>query len=148
MLNTAHFSFTVSDLDRSIAFYRDVLGMELSHTMLRLGDDISQIVGFPDATLKIAYLKLPNAGELSLELIEYVSPKGQKIDTRSYNPGNAHICFEVEDIFEVYGRLKDQGVHFKSAPVQVQAGNDKGGYAVYFTDPDSISLELLQPPKL
>jgi lactoylglutathione lyase len=147
MLVTAHFSLTVSDLDRSITFYRDVLGMELSLTKLRTGADISQLVGIADSTLKIAYLKLPNAADLALELIEYVSPRGQRVDTRSCNPGNSHICFKVEDMFGVYERLSAQGVHFKSAPVEIQAGNDKGGYAVYFTDPDGISLELLQPPK-
>lgn len=146
MLSSFHFSFTVTNLERSLAFYQETLGLELVGVMDRVGEDISRIVGFPDAFLKIAFLKLPGC-DLSLELIEYVSPKGQLVDTRAFNPGNSHICFKVEDIHSAYTELREKGVRFKSEPVEVLTGMGKGRKAVYFSDPDGINLELVQFPK-
>ncbi len=72
MLSTAHFSFTVGDLERSLGFYRDTLGMELVGTMDRQGDDISRIVAFDDAHLKIAFLELPRAAGVQLRVLAQV----------------------------------------------------------------------------
>ncbi len=147
MLSTLHVSFTVEELERSVEFYRDTLGMELVGSMERVGEDISRIVDFEDARLKIAFLELPGGGGMQLELIEYVSPRGEAVDRRTCNPGSAHICFGVEDIPSLYQELKARGVRFKSEPVAIQTGVNKGGYAVYFLDPDGNTLELVQRPK-
>jgi len=147
MLSTAHVSFTVEDLERSLEFYRDTLGMKLVARMERVGEDISRIVGFENAHLRIAFLELPRAGGMQLELIEYVSPRGRPIDRDTCNPGSAHICFNVEDIPSAYEALRGRGVAFKSEPVPIQTGVNKGGYAVYFLDPDGNTLELVQRPK-
>jgi len=148
MLTTAHVSFTVEDLDRSLAFYRDVLGMEPVAAMERVGEDISRIVGFPDAHLKIAFLRLPGGGPMLLELIQYLSPRGRPVDRRTCNPGSAHICFNVTDIHSAYRALQAAGVCFRSEPVPIQTGVNRGGYAVYFLDPDGNTLELVQPPQI
>lgn len=146
-LHTAHFSFTVKDLERSLGFYRDKLGMELVATMERTGEDISRIVAFEDAQLKIAFLELPQSSGLRLELIQYLSPAGHPIDNRTCNPGIAHICFNVEDIHSTHQLLRDRGVRFRSEPVAIKTGVNTGGYAVYFLDPDDNTLELVQPPQ-
>jgi catechol 2,3-dioxygenase-like lactoylglutathione lyase family enzyme len=137
-------SFTVSNLERSVSFYHEMLGMSIVKIQERTGPDISGIVGYDNAILKIAFLELPNAGGILLELIEYVNPKGQVQDMANYNTGNGHICFAVDDIWTVYETLKAKGVHFKSAPVEIQTGIFKGSYAVYMMDPDGITLELAQ----
>lgn len=148
MLRTAHFSFTVEDLDRSAAFYRDVLGMRLLRRADRRGPDISGIVAFENAHLKIAYLELPGAPGMELELIEYLSPKGEPMDRRTCNPGSAHICFGTDDVHAAYASLASAGVQFRSEPVLVMTGGFKGGYALYFLDPDGNTLELVQAPKM
>ncbi len=145
-LRTAHFSFTVKDLERSVGFYRDTLGMNLAATMDREGEDISRIVDFENAHLKIAFLELPQSSGLRLELIQYLAPVGNPIDSRTCNPGSAHICFNVEDIHSTYQSLRDKGVRFRSEPVAITTGVHAGGYAVYFLDPDDNTLELVQPP--
>ena len=147
MLRTAHFSFTVEDLDRSTSFYRDVLGMRLLRTADRQGPDISGIVAFENAHLKIAYLELPGAPGMELELIEYLSPRGEPVGRRTCNPGSAHICFGTDDVHAAYSSLASAGVRFRSEPVLVQSGGFKGGYALYFLDPEGNTLELVQPPK-
>lgn len=141
----AHTSFTVSDLEQSLAFYRDLLGMVVVGEVEREGEFIEQVVGFPGARLRIVGLKLPQGSEHRLELIEYRVPRGHRIDTRTCNPGSTHLCFVTDDIHTAYEDLRQQGVRFKSPPVRIPSGPNAGGYDVYFLDPDDITLELSQP---
>jgi catechol 2,3-dioxygenase-like lactoylglutathione lyase family enzyme len=145
-----HFSFTVADLDRSIAFYRDVLGFELIHTQEQTNEYTRRLVGYPDASLKIAQFAIPGQPrDLSthdLELVEYVSPKGTRGDSNICNPGAAHLAMAVDDIHGRYERLAAAGVSFVSPPNHRTAGVNAGGYTCYFRDPDDIVLELVQPP--
>lgn len=144
MMETAHVGLVVSNLETSVNFYRDLLGCVLTRRMEREGEDISRIVGVAGAHLKIASLELPGANGLSIELIEYVSPKGRLVDTTVYNPGNAHICFKTDDIHGTWTLLRSRGVKFKNAPVDILNGANRGGKACYFEDPDGVSLELIQ----
>lgn len=150
LIDTWHFSFTVSDIEQSVKFYRDVLGMELVHEQEQSNAYTRKFVGYPDAHLKVAQLKIkgrqPGRSGHLLELVEYVAPKGQKVDTRTPNPGTAHLAFEVDDIQAEYRRMVELGVRFRSEPVAIEAGINKGGYTVYFLDPDDITLEIIQPP--
>ena len=138
-----HTSFTVSDLDRSISFYRDLLGMELMSLAGRDPAFVEKVTGIPGANLKVAYLQAPGH---RLELIQYFSPPGKKLELQTNNVGCAHLAFNVDDLPKMYADLKAKGVHFKSAPLEVSAGPNKGTLTVYFTDPDGITLEFLQTP--
>ncbi|HEX9114566.1 MAG TPA: VOC family protein [Anaerolineae bacterium] len=145
-----HFSFTVGDIERSILFYRDTLGLELVHRQEQANAYTRKFVGYPDAHLRVAQFRIaawpvPRSGHL-LELVEYVAPRGVKVDTRTLNPGTAHLAFEVEDLAAEYERLRGLGVRFRSEPVAIEAGINRGGYTVYFLDPDDITLEMIQPP--
>jgi len=135
-----HTSFTVSDIDRSVAFYRDILGMELLEQGEASGQTVETILGMPGARLKIAFLK---AGDQMLELFEYLSPKGKPYDRRSCDVGPCHVAFFVADINEAYKTLSAKGVPFKSAPQAVEMGGETH-WACYMTDPDGITLELYQ----
>ena len=138
-----HTSFTVSDLDRSVSFYRDLLGMELMSLAGRDPGFVERITGIPGAKVKVAYLQAPGH---RLELIQYSSPPGKRLDMQTNNVGCAHLGFNVDDLPRMYAELKAKGDHFKSAPQEVPAGPNKGTMAVYFMDPDGIPLELLQTP--
>lgn len=149
-LGVWHFSFTVSDLDRSIAFYRDLLGLELIHTQEQANEYTRRLVGYPDAHLRVAQFVIPGQprgiSTHDLELVEYVTPKGQRGDINICNPGAGHLAFTVDDIHERYERLRAAGVHFFSPPNAITAGVNLGGYTCYFHDPDQIVLEMVQPP--
>lgn len=144
-----HTGLTVSDLDRSIAFYCDLLGFELVTQWDSAQPYLRTIVGFPDAELRIALLRLPApATGISghhIELLEYRAPRGARGDARTCNPGNAHVAFMVGDLDTAYADLAARGVRFKSAPVEITHGRNRGAKAVYFLDPDDITLELIQP---
>ena len=143
-----HTGLTVSDLDRSIAFYRDLLGLELIAQWDSAQPYLRAIVAYPDAELRIALLRLPatEAGPgHHIELLEYRRPRGQRGDANTYNPGNGHVAFMVEDIDRTYAELSAKGVRFKSAPVPITHGRNTGAKGVYLFDPDDITLELIQP---
>jgi catechol 2,3-dioxygenase-like lactoylglutathione lyase family enzyme len=143
IINVNHTSFTVSDLDRSISFYRNFLGLELISLTGRDPAFSEKVTGIPGANLKIAYLQAPGH---RLELIQYLSPSGEKLDCQTNNIGSAHLAFNVDNLPALYADLKAKGVQFKSEPLEVPAGPNKGTMAVYFTDPDGITLEFLQAP--
>lgn len=142
-----HTSFTVSNLKRSVDFYHGLLGFPIVMEKELVGEEAETITALTGAHLSIVHLK---AGEhQTLELIQYLAPPGKILDTTTCNVGSAHICFVVPDIQKAYQELKAKGVRFKSEPIRLSSGKSKGGYAVYFLDPDGITLELFQrPPSL
>ena len=138
-----HTCITVSDLEQSIAFYRDVLGLEVVMTeeSERSGDDRSKALGVAKAKVKLAILR---AGQAQVELIQYVTAKGRAYDRSNNDVGAMHIAFQVEDIDTVYQRMLDAGVRFTSPPATIPAGPMKGWRWTYFFDPDGVSLEIIQ----
>lgn len=141
ILGIHHSSFTVSDLEKSIAFYRDILGMTLEREVEISGEMIEQIVALPATHLKIAFLRV---GGDTLELIQYLSPEGKKsLDQKTCDVGSAHLCFRVTDVDKAYQELSAKGVKFKN-PTAHFTEDTRGGGAVYFWDPDNITLELIE----
>ena len=138
-----HTSFTVSNIDHSLAFYRDILGMEVVVERDVETGYLKDLMGFSPLRLRLVFLKL---GDVFLELIQYLTPTGKPVDTTKNNPGTAHICFLVDDIREAYEHLVSNGVRVQSVPVAITFGPNKGGYALFMFDPDGIPLELLQTP--
>ena len=141
--NVHHTCITVSDLERSIEFYRDVLGLELVMTeeSERSGDDRSKALGVDKAKVKLAILR---AGDARVELIEYVTARGRPYDRNNNDVGAMHIAFQVKDIDAVYQRMVDLGVRFTSPPATIPAGPMEGWRWTYFFDPDGVSLEIIQ----
>jgi lactoylglutathione lyase len=143
-----HTGITVSDLDRSVAFYRDVLGLELLAQWDSAQPYLRRVVGYPDAELRIALLRVPAAGGATgphIELLEYRRPRGHRGDAATYHPGNVHVAFMVEDLDATHAALAARGVRFKSDPVLIDHGRNTGARAVYAFDPDDITLEFVQP---
>ena len=142
-----HTGLTVSDLDRSLTFYRDLLGLELIAQWDSSQPYLRTIVAYPDAELRIALLRLPGpegAPGHHIELLEYRRPRGTRTDANTYNPGNGHVAFAFDDLDRTYAELRAKGVRFKSAPVDITHGRNAGGRAVYLFDPDDITLEMIQ----
>lgn len=145
-----HFSFTVSDLDASVAFYRDLLDFELIHVQEQRNPYTSKLVGYPDAHLRVAQLAVPGQRRArsthDLELVQYLNPQGRRVETEIRDPGAAHLALTVDDIHDRHARLTDAGVRFYSDPNAITSGVNEGGFTCYFEDPDGAVLELVQPP--
>ena len=144
MTTIAHTGFTVRDIARSLAFYRDILGMEVVFEQEKRGGYLAAIVGYPDAHVRMAHLRFPGDGH-RVELFEYVEPEPQGIAGEPRDVGITHVCLAVDDIDAVLDRVTSAGAQTFSPPVLVDTGANAGGRGVYVRDPDGIILELFQP---
>lgn len=145
-----HTGFTVSDIERSIAFYTEAVGLELRHRQEQENEYTSTFVGYPDAKLKVAQFSLP-AGSHGpsghvLELAEYVRPRGETLAPGSNAVGSGHLAFETDALDATLERMRAAGGTPVSEPVAITAGINRGGRTVYVRDPDGITIELVQAP--
>jgi lactoylglutathione lyase len=149
LADVLHFSFTVSDIDRSIAWYVDVLGLELVSRQRQDNEYTRALVGMPDAVLEVARFAIPGrspgASDHMLELVQYVEPPGERIPLRTNSPGVAHLAFLVDDIHDHHRTMVAGGVEFRGQPVRITGGTNEGGWVCYFSGPDGETLELLEP---
>jgi catechol 2,3-dioxygenase-like lactoylglutathione lyase family enzyme len=107
IIATDHTGFTVASIDRSLAFWRDVLGFELSHRPHQSGELASEITGVPGAEISIAVLK--GHGH-KIELLEYVAPPDRKhVDLRPCDVGSVHVALTVDDLDAVLGAIAASG---------------------------------------
>lgn len=143
VLGIDHTSYTVSSLERALHFYVDLLGFEVRWQREITDRYFRDIVGFPDCVVKGAHLRVPGSTH-TLELFEYVTPRGTAADVRTNNPGSSHIALYVDDLQTAYDELRARGVSFRSPPVVIDAGANRGASAVYAVGPDGITVELVQ----
>lgn len=135
-----HASFTVSNLESSIKFYRDILTLKLLDTSTRDIEFSQNVTGIQDAHLKIAYFEANNC---RVELIEYLTPECEHIDTKTCNVGSAHICFNVDSFDAFVDKLRSNNVRFSGDICMIPEGPNKGKKVLYFEDPDSNSIEII-----
>lgn len=138
-----HTGFTVRSLERSLAFYRDLLGFEVVFQWNPDAPYIREVVGYPDVDLHSAILRIPGS-DTFLELLEYRNVKRTHVDMANGNIGNGHIAFAVDELDPLYERLTAAGVASVSPPVTPTIGPNKGGRAVYMIDPDGFRVELIE----
>ena len=141
-----HTGVTVSSLDRSLAFYRDLLGFEIVGTRTAREPYIQRLVDAPGATLQIALLRVPGSPHL-LELLEYVGVERREAAARPRDPAAAHLCLFVRDLAGLYSRLQAAGRAVLSEPQTATAGRNAGASIVYVRDPDGFWVELMEDPK-
>lgn len=142
VLSTNHTSFTVSNLDRSLGFYRDALGFEVTSRAPRDPALVSAITGVAGAEVDIAYVRGPGH---SLELIEYTAPAGRgRVEARPCDTGFAHIAFNVDDVDAAVVASAPHGFVPITAPVAINAGPNKGRKVVYLRDADGVTVEFIQ----
>jgi lactoylglutathione lyase len=142
-----HGGITVSDMDRSLAFYSGLLGLELVWRGDLPASVIGRIVDVPEATgFDIAFLRIPGS-ETQVELVEY---KGIEKVSGASSPdrhGAGHFCVFVEGIDALYDDLSAKGVRFRSdGPVEMTIGPNRGGKSLYSLDPDGYVFEFHERP--
>ena len=142
-----HTGFVVSDMERSLEFYQDLLGLKQERNQILEGEFISELAGYPDARLHIVYL---GTGDLrhSVELIQYLNPAGTPAAMpERHQVGASHLGVIVDDLNAFYAELSRRGVRFVSPPaIRPGAVYPMASKGCYMQDPDGNWLELLERP--
>jgi catechol 2,3-dioxygenase-like lactoylglutathione lyase family enzyme len=136
-----HTGLTVADLDRSLRFWRDAMGMEVLFQQEKAGGYLEAVVGEPGAHVRMAHLAFGGEGP-RIELFQYLAPIGGQHRLRPADQGFAHICVACDDLDELLERLIAAGGTPFSEPVEVDTGVNKGCRDVYLRDPDGHVVEL------
>ena len=115
-----HVAISVQDMDKVVAFYRDIIGMEKVFDR-EFDVKMAQLIGVPGARVRIVHMKLNNS---VIELFDYHYPVGRppRPDAQQSDYGMIHIGFIVEDFHATYQRLVEKGVRFLAEPVEIRPG--------------------------
>jgi glyoxylase I family protein len=141
-----HTGITVSNLERSLAFWRDVLGFEYSHTTHQKGKMAEEITGVADAEINLAVVKAP--GGHKIELLEYLAPADRKKRTslRPCDVGHVHVALTVDDLEAVLNTIAASGCKEAGEPQTLTSGPNAGKRVVYVRDPDGTTIEFMELP--
>ena len=141
-------SVTVADMERSVAFYRDVLSFSVVSDQEVSGDGYEHLYGVFGARVRLVTLKM---GDEFLRLEQFLAPVGRPIpaDAQSNDGEFQHVAIIVSDMDKAYALLRDRHVqHASTGPQVLPLWNTSAGgiSAFYFRDPDGHNLEVLQFP--
>ena len=128
-----HIAILVDDIDTSLKFWNDLLGIEPSH-----------ISNVPKEAARIAFLPI---GESEIELIQpTTSDSGLSRFLEKHGPGMHHLCLEVTDLFEIIKKLRTGGIQLINDEPKV--GEDGRQYAfIHPKSTNGVLVELYQVQK-
>ncbi len=138
-----HGGITVNDMDRSLVFYRDGLGLEQEFDRILDAPYLKAVLGLEFDHIRAVYMRIPGGG--FVELLEYNGVERLPAASRPCDYGAGHLCLYVDDVAGVHARLVDLGFRARSAGVvEITAGPNAGAQSCYMTDPDGYAVELFQ----
>jgi catechol 2,3-dioxygenase-like lactoylglutathione lyase family enzyme len=137
-----HTGMIVTDLDRAIGFFRDLLGFEVLSRAPRAPALIGRMTGLPAPRIEIAYLQGPGH---RVELIRYATNGIRRIEQpRVYDDGAAHIALDVDDVDAAVAAAAEHGVLPVGETITIDAGPNQGRKVVYLQSAYGLSLEFIQ----
>jgi catechol 2,3-dioxygenase-like lactoylglutathione lyase family enzyme len=139
-----HAGLTVSDMDASLVFWRDVLGFEETGRGLVEWEHLDRLIAIEGTKIEWVELRLPDG--MTVELQQH-HPPGPALPQGDENePGRSHLGLVVDDLEATLRRAQDLGFRSRSEdPVEIPRGTFEGWSAVYILDPDGYGIELMQP---
>ena len=141
-----HTGITVSNLERSLEFWQNVLGFEFSHRAHQTREMASEITGVACAEIKLAVVKAP--GGHKIELLEYLAPVDRKkVDVRPCDVGSVHVALTVDKLDAILEKIAASGWKAAGKPQTLKTGPNAGKRVVYVRDPDGTTIEFMQMPK-
>lgn len=135
-----HIGICVSDIDRSLRFYRDALGFEYLSELEVVGEPADTLLELKDVDLRAVYLQRDG---FRIELLYYVSPPRKPLPRahEMNDLGFTHLSFHVADIDATVAALREAGATIlEDTVVRVPGG---GAVAAFVTDPDGVRIELV-----
>ena len=140
MIEVRHIGIVVTNIENSLKFYRDLLGLKIERSMDESGKYIDNMLGFENVHVKTVKMSA-STGNTLVELLEFIQPVGSNMIRKVNDLGTSHAAFTVSDIDETYLRLKQSGVKFNAPP---QLSPDGYAKVTFCFDPDKTPIELVQ----
>ena len=138
-----HTGFVVKDIEESVRFYSEVLGMRIAGRTERQGEFVEQVLAFPGAHIKGGFVDMGEGHQL--ELIQYLSPRSGPGGINRNDLGASHLAFYVEDIDRFYEETSQKGLTYNNPPATMYDENGAvARKACYATDPDGNWLEFVE----
>jgi len=137
---TRHFGIAVKNMEKSLMFYQDLLGLKIVREMDEHGEIIDNMLKMKDVHVKTVKLEV-DGGVTLVELLEFKSHPSQNLNQKIYDLGASHIAFTVYDVDECYRLLTSKGIKFNSNPQLSPDGNAK---VCFCYDPDKTPVELVE----
>jgi catechol 2,3-dioxygenase-like lactoylglutathione lyase family enzyme len=142
-----HIGLGVADIDASLRFYRDALGLEVYIDRVADHDYLRDVTQVNNTNARIAYCRVPDS-LVAIELVEHRGVDRQPVRSRLSDPGNVHLGVNVDDIDAVHARLLAAGyMSVSPGPVDITAGPFTGLRTCFVRDPDGFLVELAQQPR-
>jgi glyoxylase I family protein len=143
ILQFSHTGICVSDLQRSIAFYRDVFGFKQHHSLHFEGEPAAKLLRIKDLVMDVVYLERDGT---VIELLYFKDRvESQEVVPREINKiGLTHISFNVDEMGKLLGDIEEAGGAILSETLM--GDPDGPSAAVFATDPDGTLIELVQAP--
>jgi len=144
-----HGGIAVSDMEASLRFYRDTLGLDVHFDVtLDAVAYVKAVMGIDMTDARIVYLRIPGADGVYVELLEYHGTDAKPTPApRAWDPGTGHLCFHVTDAAALHLKAVAAGYRARSGgAIEIPVGPNKGGRAAYLIDPDGYHIELFQRP--
>jgi catechol 2,3-dioxygenase-like lactoylglutathione lyase family enzyme len=139
-----HSGFVVNDIEGMVAFYRDVLGLEVQREIDSLAPPEGDHTGIPGAHRTLVFVG-SQGSEHALELVHFIEPPSPDGHLDRHQLGAAHVCFNVDDLADLHARLTARGVRFVTPPIfRNLTGGGRTGIC-YAQDPEGNWLEFIQP---
>ncbi|MTD13443.1 hypothetical protein GIS00_05725 [Nakamurella sp. YIM 132087] len=138
-----HVGVTVWDMEESLRFYRDGLGMTVLSDGIRPGPAVEPVTGVLPTDLRSVFLTVPGSST-QVELFEYRGVDRARSTLRPCDVGFAHMCLHIEDVVAMHARMVELGYGSIRPPFVVEVGPHAGAVAVYLLDPNGFSVELFQ----
>jgi len=141
MKTVRHFGIVVSNLEKSLHFYKDILGLKIQRDMLEEGKFVDDILGLQD--VKVRTIKMSaDEGNTLVELLWYQSHLGRKKeDKKIFDIGPSHLALTIDNLENLYQKLKSEGVKFNCPP---QVSPDGKAKVVYCYDFEGNPIELVE----
>ena len=141
----AHVGCAVGDLDGAMRFFNTDMGIEHGRTQLSDQPYLSRVTGLPDCRIRIGFA-LIDGDSTPLEVLQFLNPLGRPSGAAFGRPGSPHICWEVEDLGGMLGRLEARGLTPLSERRKLGQGLWADMAGAYLRGPDGVLIELIEHP--
>ena len=139
MAKLRHTGIVVTDIEKSIRFYREYFGFEIQKDMVESGAYIDNFCSMKD--VKVRTVKMISENESMIELLHFVSHPQKKNNNQINDIGCSHIALTIKNLDELYDTMKSEGIVFNCVP---QIPPDGLAKVTFCKDPDGVFIELVE----